>query len=82
MNTYNNGMGGVNLSNQIMSSYSLEHKRLRKWLKKMRLHLVNTCVFNSQVLHLKRGGKLSTLEFRLKLIRQITEKYGYDTDTF
>ena len=28
------------------------------------------------------NGKLSLLEFRLKLISQITEKYGYDTDTF
>lgn len=48
----------------------------------MWLHLVNICVFNSQMFHRKRGGKLSALEFRSKLISQIIEKYGYDTDAF
>ena len=48
----------------------------------MWLHLVNTCVFNSQILHRKRGGKLFALEFHSKLISKIVEKYGYDTDTF
>ena len=51
-------------------------------VKKIWLHLVNTCVFNSQILHQKRGGKLFVLEFPSKLISQIVEKYGYDTDTF
>lgn len=48
----------------------------------MWLHLFNTCVFNSQILHPKRGRKLSALEFRSKLIGQIIKKYEYDTDTF
>ena len=33
IDTYNNGMGGVDLSDQIMSSCPLEHKRLKKWSK-------------------------------------------------
>ena len=48
----------------------------------MWLHLVNTCVFNNQILHQKRGGKLSALKFLSKLISQKIEKYEYDTDTF
>lgn len=80
--TYNNVMDGVDISDQMMSSYPLERKRLKKG-QKMGLHLFNTCVFNSQILHPKRGGKLSALEFRSKLISQIIKKYGrYDTDAF
>ena len=51
-------------------------------VQKMWLLLVSSCVFNSQILHWKCGGKLSAIEFRLKLISQIIEKYGYNTDTF
>ena len=80
--TYNNVMDGVDISDQMMSSYPLERKRLKKG-QKMGLHLFNTCVFNSQILHPKRGGKLSALEFRSKLISQTIKKYGrYDTDAF
>ena len=48
----------------------------------MWLHLVNACVFSSQILYRKHGGKLSVLEDHSKLISQIIEKYGYDTDRF
>ena len=82
IDTYNNGMGGVNLLDQMMSSYPLERKRLKKIVKKMWLHLVNTCFFNSQILHQKRGDKFFVLEFDSKLISQIVEKYEYGTDTF
>ena len=46
----------------------------------MWLHLINTCVFNSHILHKKQGGNLSPLEFRSTLISQLVEKYGYDTE--
>ena len=51
-------------------------------VKKRWLLLVSSCVFNSQILHWKRGVKLSPLEFRSKFINQIIEKYGYNTGTF
>ena len=73
-------MGGVDRSDQMMSSYPMERKRLKKWSKKMWLHLINTCVFNSHILHKKQGGNLSPLEFRSTLISQLVEKYGYDTE--
>ena len=34
IDTYNNGMSGVDLSDQMMSFYPLECKRLKKWSKK------------------------------------------------
>ena len=35
IDTYNNGMVGVDCSDQMMSSYPLEWKRLKKWSKNM-----------------------------------------------
>ena len=71
-------MGGVDRSDQMMSSYPMERKRLKKWSKKMWLHLINRCVFNAHILHKKQGGNLSPLEFRSALISQLVEKFGYD----
>ena len=71
-------MGGVDRSDQMMSSYPMERKRLKKWSKKMWLHLINRCVFNAHILHKKQGGSLSPLEFRSALISQLVEKFGYD----
>ena len=68
VNTYNDWMGGVDRSDQMMSSYPVERKRLKKWSKKMWLHLINTCVFNTQILLKKQGGNLSLLQFRSRLI--------------
>ena len=72
-------MGGVDRSDQMMSSYPMERKRLKKWSNKMWLHLINTCVFNAHILHKKPEGN-SPLEFRLTLISQLVKKYGYDTE--
>ena len=80
VNTYNDSMGGVDRSDQMMSSYPVERKRLKKWSKKMWLHLINTCVFNAQILHKKQRGNISPLEFRSRLISQLVEKYGYNTE--
>ena len=46
----------------------------------MWLHLINTFISNAQILHKKQGRNLSPLEFRLRLISQLVEKYGYDTE--
>ena len=73
-------MGGVDRSDQMLSSYPVERKRLKKWSKKMWLHLLNTCVFNAHILHYKLGGDLDPFRFRKNLISQIIEKYGSDTE--
>ena len=50
VNIYNDSMGSVDRSDQMMISYPVERKRLKKWSKKMGLHLINTCVLNAQIL--------------------------------
>ena len=82
INIYNNMMGGVDLSDQMMNSYPVERKRLKAWYKKMWIHLVNSCVFNAHILYKKKGGKLTSLEFRTRLVSQIVEKYGEDTENY
>ena len=75
-------MGGVDRSNQMMNSYPAERKRLKKWYKKMWIHLINSCVSNAHILHKKKGGKLTSLEFHTKFVSQIIEKYGEDTENY
>ena len=45
----------------------------------MWIHLFISCVFNAHILHKRKCGKLTSLEFRTKLVSQIIEKYGEDT---
>ena len=54
-------MGGVDRSDQMMNSYPVECKRLKKWYKKMWIHK-------------KKGGKLMSLEFCTKLVSQISSR--------
>ena len=62
-------MGGVDRSDQMLTSYEVERKRVKKWYKKQFMHLINVATFNSHILHKKKGGKLNPLEFRKKLVK-------------
>ena len=72
---YNMNMGGVDRSDQMLTSYEVERKRVKKWYKKMFHHLINQAVFNSQIIHKALGGTLTPLKFREKLIHDIVVKY-------
>ena len=54
--TYNNMMGGVEQSDQMMNSYPVERKRFKKWCKTCGF-LLSVFIFNAHILH-KKGGKL------------------------
>ena len=40
IDTYNKNMGGVDRSDQMLTSYEIERKRVKKWYKKFFYHLV------------------------------------------
>ena len=70
---YNRGMGGVDKSDQMMTSYDVERKRVKKWYKKVFNHIINQC---AQILHKRMGGELVPLKFRQVLVSSLLEKYG------
>ena len=81
VNVYNNQMGGVDRSGQMLRSYEVERKRVKKWYKKQFMHLINVATFNSHILHKKKGGRLNPLEFRKKLVISLFEKYSNRSTT-
>ena len=50
---YNQHMGGVDKSDQMLTSYEIERKRVKKWYKKVFHHLVNQSVFNAHIVHMR-----------------------------
>ena len=58
------------------TSYPTKRKRMKKWYKKHFIHLINVSSFNAHIINKKKGGKLDALNFCIKLIKQIVEKYG------
>ena len=55
------GGGGVNQSNQILTLYEAEHKRLKKWYKKYFRYLVNISTFSAHIIAKSNGYRKSTL---------------------
>ena len=78
---YNQHMGGVDKSDQMLTSYEIERKRVKKWHKKVFHHLVNKSVFNAHIIHmhLDDSDKLTPLKFREKLVTDIVVKYATPT---
>ncbi|XP_067128002.1 piggyBac transposable element-derived protein 4-like [Centruroides vittatus] len=72
---YSRGMGGIDLADHCITTYSIARTRLKKYYQKMFRHLLDITIFNSFVLYKKCGGTLSQLNFRLQLVDQLTEKY-------
>ena len=72
VNVYNNQVAGVNRSDQMLTSYEVEQKRVKKWYKKQFMHMINVATFNSHILHKKKVGRLNPLEFRKKLVIPLT----------
>ena len=75
VNFYNNNMGGVDKSDQMLTSYECERKRVKKCYKKIFHHTIKQSVFNAQIIHKSLGGTLSPLKFREQLIHDIIVKY-------
>lgn len=76
---YNLNMGGVDRVDQMLSAYPIERKRQKIWYKKEFRHLLNMCIFNAHTIHLKSGGKMSSLEFRELLVERIVALHLDDT---
>ena len=72
ISVYNCNMGGVDKSDQMMTSYEVERKRVKQWYKK----LFNHAHAHAHVLHVVMGGKLTPLKFRQDLVTAIIEKYS------
>ena len=72
---YNNGMGGVDRSDQMLSSYECERKRVKKWYKKSFMHILNAIAFNCNILCGKVGHSMTQLEFRKKLVLSLVQNH-------
>ena len=72
-------MGGVDLSDQCIVTYSAARKRMKKYYQKIFRHMLDVTVFNAFIVQKKQGGVLTQLEFRMNLIENIFLKYGKST---
>ncbi|XP_064639800.1 piggyBac transposable element-derived protein 4-like [Lineus longissimus] len=73
--TYNDTMGGVDLSDAYLVCYPSVRKRLKKYYQKQFRHLVDMSALNAYLLYKKQGGKMDRLTFQLDLIEGILAKY-------
>nr|XP_006816673.1 PREDICTED: piggyBac transposable element-derived protein 4-like [Saccoglossus kowalevskii] len=68
---YNKNMGGVDLSDQMIRSYTM-HRRHSKWYIKLFFHLIALLVTNAYILHRKFSAKkLTHAKFRLSIVHDL-----------
>ena len=71
LHDYNDGMAGINRSDQMLSYYPGLQKSVR-WYKKIGFHYAEIFVFNAYWLNTKIGkSKLSLLHFRLAMVKYL-----------
>lgn len=72
---YNKNMGAVDKSD-MMISFNESARKTRKWYRKLFFHIVDICVLNSyNMFKLHKNSKISLLDFRINLIRQLFESH-------
>ena len=74
-------MGRVEKSDQILTSYEIERKRVKKLYIFFFRCLVNQSVFNTHIVHMHLDDSeiLTPLKFREKLVTDIVVKYTTPT---
>lgn len=71
---YNRCMGGIDLSDSLITMYkTVRNKNNKHYIKQFR-HLLDIVCLNSFIIYKKMNGELSRLDFILKLVNQIIEK--------
>ena len=69
---YNDGMSGVDRSDQMLSYYSALRKTIR-WPKKVCLHIFEMMIHNAHLLYCQQSGsKMKSLSFREQLVLHLS----------
>ena len=58
-------MERVDRSGQMLTSYEVEWKLVKKWYKKQFIHLINVAILNSHILHKKKKDHLEDVLWKL-----------------
>lgn len=72
---YNNTISGVDRSDQNMSYYSSLRKGQKVYYKKLFCLLLDISIFNAFCLYKKQGGTLSHLDFHVRLVELLLQRY-------
>ena len=75
---YNNGMKGVDLSDQVAQSYPCARKT-NKWYIKIWYNLLDMAIVNAHAIYKYLGGSMTQLDFRLQLISQLLQRPSGNT---
>ncbi|KAI2652456.1 PiggyBac transposable element-derived protein 4 [Labeo rohita] len=70
VSAYNQHMGGVDLSDQLLQYYTAQHKTM-KWYRKIFLHFLDIAATNTFIVHKELYGNLSHKEFMEQLIAEL-----------
>ncbi|XP_052453883.1 piggyBac transposable element-derived protein 4 [Carassius gibelio] len=70
VSAYNHHMGSVDLSNQLLQFYTIQHKAM-KWYRKVFLHFLDIASTNAFLLHKELIGNMTRKEFMEELIAEL-----------
>ena len=77
---YKDIMKGADLMDQFLATTNCAKSYLKKYCRKICLRFLDIAVLNAFVIHKELNGRYTFLQFKLKLISSIFEKYGRSTN--
>lgn len=77
---YNSQMGGVDLCDAFISSYTCTKKRMNKFYHKQFRSLIDKSCLNSYIIYKKLGGLCNRLQFQSTLIENIIERFATNNE--
>lgn len=72
---YNANMGGVDLSDNLLTHFSCARNRLKKFYKKIFLHLLDMAILNAFLMYKKNGGNLTRADYIMDVSERLVTKY-------
>ena len=79
---YNHNMGGVDLSDQMVTYYSFSHRTV-KWWRRVFFHLIDTTTVNAYTLYTEStqsSRKLTHINFRIELAKGLLQQAGVEIE--
>ena len=71
---YNSSMGGIDVIDQKMAAFRLDHKSKFRFYLRMFLDLID--IMNSHIVYTKLGNSISVLDFKLAVIKSMIARYS------
>ena len=76
MKMHNSSMGGVDVIDQKIAAFRLDHKSKFRFYLRMFFDLINIAIMNSHIVYTKLGTSIFLLDFKIAVVKSMIARYS------